>query len=195
MMTGADPTKRSSGGLLDLSRASDPLPMVSPSMTSSERMDFIRSSLIEIPPPGYLGSLSTYDPALDTYIHSGLWQTPSIRERLASLSSAQRRCRACANTFHSTDGSRSGRTSQRRTQPKSRARKTTMTSTASDISSLRWMNYLILRWSIGLAPLLIWRPQNSMLTSMQNLKKLSSDPSPAATDPAGTHPQSGEEEV
>jgi len=43
--------------------------------------------------------------------------------------------------------------------------------------------------------LLIWRPQNSMLTSMQNLKKLSSDPSPAATDPAGTHPQSGEEEV
>src|SRR6516225_46365 len=193
-MTGEVLTKKSSGGLLGLKRAYDPLTMESPSTTYWENVDFTLSSLIATPPLGFLGSPSTFDPALDTYIHSGLWRT-TLQDLLASLSSNRRRCRSCETTFRSTDGSRSGRTSPKKTQPRSHERKTTTTSTASDISSSQWMSFLILRWSIGLAPLLIWRPENLMPTSMRSSKLPSSGRLLVATDQALSRLQSGEEEV
>src|SRR5215831_3959976 len=182
-MTGADLMRRSSGVLLDPKPDSDPRTMGSPYMTSLERTDYTLSSLIETPPPAFHGSPSTFDPQLDIYIHSGLWRH-SLRDHLDSIYSAtMSRCRACANTSPSTAGSRSGRTSPKRTAPRSRARRTTTTSTASDISSLQWTSFLMLRWKIGIAPLLIWKPQNLMPTSTESSNLPSSGLLLVATDP------------
>src|SRR5215472_10382250 len=196
MMTGVDLTRRSSGVLLDQRRDSDPRTTGSLSTTSSEKMDSILSSLIETPPPGYPGSPSSYDPALDTYIHSGMWQTPSLRERLDSTSSAMMsQCRRCARTSHSTDGSHSERTSPKRTQPRNHARKTTTTSTASGTSSLPWTTFLMLRWRIGAARILIPRLSGHKNTSTKNLNLPSSGRLLVATSLDAYRLQSGKEEL
>src|SRR5215471_2936201 len=192
-MTGAALTRRSFGVLLDPKPESGPRMTGSPHMTSSERTASILSSLIETPPLGYPGSPSTFDPRLDTYIHSGLWRM-TVRDHLDSISSAMRRqCRSCANISHSTGGSRSGRISRKRTLQRNRARKTTTTSTASGTYSLPWMSFLILRWRIGLAPLLIWRPSTLMSTSTKSWNLPSSGRLLVATDLARMRLQSGED--
>src|SRR5215471_16880 len=188
-MTGVALTRRSFGVSLDPKLDSDPRTTESPSMTSWEKTVSILSSLIEIPPPEYHGSRSSYDPALDTYLHSGMWMGPTLKElRDYTFSATMSRCRSFESIFPSTGGSRSARTSRRKTLQKSRARRTTTTSTAWDTSSSLWMSFLILRWKAGLAPLLIWRPCGYKITSTESLKRQSNGQSPEVIVPAGYRP-------
>src|SRR6266568_1401191 len=179
--TGVGQMKRSTGDSSGRRQESDLRLMGRASTPYWERTGFTLRSLIETPPLGFQGSPSTFDPWLDTYIHSGL---TSLRDHLDYTSFVTLwQCRSCESIFHSIAGSHSGRTLLRRIRPRSRGRRTITTSTASDTSSLHLMTFLILRRRVGLAPLLTPRYARWTNTSTENSNLPQSGLLLVATDP------------
>src|SRR5262252_1362498 len=119
---------------------------VSQFWTSIRSVKSSQSSLTETPPRVSLGSLSTFDLAMDMFIHSGEWSRPRGTSLVLPVFTCSQLARSSPNTSPSTDGSPSEQTSPKKRPQKSHERRTTITSTTSDTSS--WLLMIFLRWRV-----------------------------------------------